>query len=80
MKEILTVTEAKAQLSALLERVLAGEEVVIGRAGKPVARLVPYTTKKARRVPGALRGQIRIAADFDQLPEDLAETFGVNPD
>ncbi len=74
------MTEAKAQLSALLERVLAGEEVVIGRAGKPVARLVPYAAKRARRVPGALRGQIQIAADFDQLPEDLAEAFGVKPD
>jgi len=74
--EIKTITEAKAQLSALVERVLAGEEIVIGRAGRPVARLIPYRVDAAPRQPGMLEGQIKIADDFDELPADLAESFG----
>ena len=71
-----SVTEAKAQLSALLARVQNGEEVVIGRAGKPIASLVPYLADRRRRKPGALRGKIRIAPDFDVLPDDLAVAWG----
>ena len=73
-----TVTEARAQLSALLDRVSRGEEVVIGRAGKPVASLVPYAPKRRPRRPGRLRGKIRIAPDFDELPEDIADAFGMS--
>ena len=67
-----SVTEAKAQLSALLVRVQKGEEVVISRAGKPIASLVPYHASLQPRKPGALRGKVRIAKDFDVLPDDLA--------
>ena len=74
-----TISEAKAQLSALLERVQAGEEVIIAKAGKPVARLLPYTEHRRPRQPGALRGRIRIADDFDDLPDDIARAFGVDP-
>ncbi|MBI5446468.1 MAG: type II toxin-antitoxin system Phd/YefM family antitoxin [Deltaproteobacteria bacterium] len=74
---ITNISEAKAQLSSLIERVLAGHDVVIGKAGKPVARLVPFEWSKEDRRPGALRGKIRIAADFDELPDDLAEAFGM---
>lgn len=74
---ITNISEAKAQLSALIEQVLAGHDVVIGKAGKPVARLIPFERKKEPRQPGALRGQIRIADDFDELPEDLADAFGM---
>lgn len=70
------ISEAKAQLSALIEAVQAGEEVIIGKAGKPVARLVRYQGASAPRRPGALRGRIRIADDFDELPADIAEEFG----
>jgi prevent-host-death family protein len=72
-----SITEAKAQLSALIKRVLRGETIVIGRAGKPVAKLVPYTAAAPTRTPGALRGKIRIAKDFDTLPDDIAEAFGM---
>ena len=75
---ITNISEAKAQLSALIERVLAGREVVIGKAGKPVARLVPFKLDRRARKPGALRGRIVIADDFDDLPGDLAEAFGAN--
>jgi len=71
-----TVTEAKAQLSALLERVLGGEEIVLCRNGKPVARLVPLRPRSVERKPGRLRGRIRIADDFDELPEEFSEAFG----
>ncbi|MBY0507500.1 MAG: type II toxin-antitoxin system prevent-host-death family antitoxin [Bryobacteraceae bacterium] len=71
------ISEAKAQLSALIEAVQTGEEVIIGKAGKPVARLIRYQGAAEPRRPGALKGQIRIADDFDELPPDLAEAFGV---
>ncbi|MBN1947464.1 MAG: type II toxin-antitoxin system Phd/YefM family antitoxin [Bradymonadales bacterium] len=72
-----TITEAKAQLSALIERVQQGEEVIIHKAGKPVAVLIAYGGYSEKRVPGALRGQIEIAPDFDELPPDIAESFGM---
>ena len=74
---ITNISEAKAQLSALIERVLRGEEVIIGKAGKPVARLVKYERHETKRRPGALAGRITIADDFDRLPDDIAEAFGV---
>ena len=73
-----TISEAKAQLSALIERARAGEEVVIGKAGRPVAVLTAYEAQPRVRRPGALRGRIWIAHDFDELPADIAEAFGVS--
>jgi prevent-host-death family protein len=70
------ISEAKAQFSSLVEAVLQGKQVIIGKAGKPVARLVPYGGSSAPRRPGALKGKIKIAADFDALPDDLKESFG----
>jgi prevent-host-death family protein len=75
---ITNISEAKAQLSALVEKVLAGQEVIIGKAGKPVARLVRYKHQQTDRQPGALKGKIKIASDFDELPVDIADAFGVN--
>ena len=74
---ITNISEAKAQLSALIEKVLAGEKVIIGKAGKPVVRLVRYEHCEEPRYPGALKGKIKIADDFDELPEDIAEAFGM---
>ena len=74
---ITNISEAKAQLSALIERVVAGEEIIIGKAGKPVARIVRYEREREPRVPGALRGKIKFARDFDELPEDIAAVFGM---
>ena len=71
------ISEAKAQLSALIEKVLAGQEVIIGKAGKPVAKLVRYESTDRPRKPGALKGKITIADDFDTLPEDIADAFGM---
>lgn len=73
---IVNISQAKAELSSLVARVMAGGEIVIGKAGKPVARLVRYERSEEPRQPGALRGQIKIADDFDELPADLARAFG----
>ena len=71
MTLIANITQAKAQLSSLIERVQQGEEIIIARAGTPVARLVPFERQVVRRIPGALAGRIVIAADLDELPDDL---------
>lgn len=69
--------EAKTKLSQLVERAESGEDVVITRRGTPVVRLVPVvTTNRLAAVHGALRGRIRMAEDFDELPDDIAEAFG----
>jgi prevent-host-death family protein len=74
---ILNIHEAKTHFSELVERVRAGEEIVIARSGKPVARLVPYEAEGAgRRELGAMRGQIWMAEDFDApLPPDVLAGF-----
>lgn len=77
--QITNISEAKAQLSALIERVMAGEDVIIGKAGKPVARLIRYENSRQPRRPGALKGKIFIADDFDELPDDIAAAFGMTP-
>jgi prevent-host-death family protein len=70
------IHEAKTQFSKLVERAAGGEEIVIAKSGKPVARLVPYTLKREPRRPGYLRGKIRIKKNFDQpLPKDLLASF-----
>ena len=69
------IHEAKTHLSRLVERVEAGEEIVIARAGRPVARLVPFRVRSASRTPGAWRGQVRLSPDFDAPDEALLETF-----
>lgn len=71
--------EAKTTLSQLVERAHAGEDVIITRHGEPVARLVAASgTSSLETVRGAWRGQVRMADDFDRLPEDIAEAFGAN--
>jgi prevent-host-death family protein len=75
--QITNISEAKAQLSSLIERVRAGEDIIIGKAGKPVARLVRYENNRQQRKPGALKGKIKIAEDFDELPDDIADAFGM---
>ncbi len=71
------ISQAKAELSALIEAVQKGNEVIIAKAGKPVARLVPFQGLARPRTPGSMRGEIWIAPDFDELPDELAEAFGM---
>lgn len=73
------ITEAKAQLSRLLELVARGEQLIITKAGKPIAVLAPYKGEGLERAPGRYKGQIRISKDFDSLPDDIREAFGDLP-
>jgi prevent-host-death family protein len=71
------VHEAKTHLSRLLERVSQGEEIVIAKAGRPVARLVSVEERPARRTPGSALGRIVVREDFDDpLPEEVLKDFG----
>lgn len=67
--------EAKTHLSRLVDRAAAGEEIVIARAGRPVARLVAYEKSSPDRELGAWRGQVWIAADFDDTDEETLRSF-----
>lgn len=74
--ETINIHRAKTQLSRLIERVNAGEEIVIAKAGRPVARLVPATAPTAPRMPGLMKGRIRVSKDFDApLADDLLDAF-----
>lgn len=69
--------EAKTKLSQLVERAEAGEDIVISRNGKPVARLIPVRgTAALASVRGTWRGRVQISEDFDELPDDVADAFG----
>lgn len=69
--------EAKTTLSQLVERAESGEEIVIARRGKPVARLVAVGAESSLAdVRGAWRNRVRLADDFDDLPDDIADAFG----
>jgi len=74
---ITNISEAKASLSKLVEKVLDGEEVIIGKAGKPVAKLVPFNidTQPRDMTQRIWEGEIWIADDFDTLPEDMLNLF-----
>ena len=76
MTASVNVYEAKTHLSQLLDRAAAGEEIVIARAGRPIARLVALSDASSRRrTPGAWRGQVSIADDFDELPTEMEAAF-----
>lgn len=70
------IHEAKTNLSKLLTRVKEGEEIIIAKAGKPVARLIPVIERPVERLPGSAKGQVRISPDFDaRLPESFLKSF-----
>jgi len=70
------IHEAKTHLSRLLAKVVAGEEVVIAKAGKPIARLVPIANAPRKRVLGTGEGDFTVPDDFnDPLPKDVEESF-----
>lgn len=79
MPKVVNIREAKAQFSGLIANVEAGEEIVITRGGKPVAKIVPIERNSKRRLdrrPGFLKGKIRIGPRFyDPLPEEILKAF-----
>jgi prevent-host-death family protein len=73
---VINIHAAKTQLSRLVDAAAAGEEIIIARAGKPVARLVPFTPQSERRRLGMLAGQLKVPADFDApLPNEELDRF-----
>lgn len=76
MAKTVNVHEAKTHFSKLLTLVSTGEEIIIAKAGKPVARLVPISDKPAQRVLGTDKGKIWMAPDFDApLPPEILDEF-----
>lgn len=76
MASTVNIHEAKTHLSRLLDRASQGEEIIIARAGKPVARLVAVRESPGQRRPGSAKGEVVIAEDFDSpLPEEVLEAF-----
>jgi len=74
--DTINIHDAKTHLSRIVEDVAAGSEVIIAKAGKPMARLVPLGTPRRKIRFGLLKGKIRIAADFDApLPDAILSTF-----
>jgi prevent-host-death family protein len=72
----INIYDAKSALSQLVERAAAGEEIIIAKAGRPMARLAPLRTSRAPNLIGALAGEVEIGADFDEpLPDDIAAAF-----
>ncbi len=72
---LVNIHEAKTHFSRLVERAAAGEEIVIGKAGKPMAKLVPYAATKEPRKLGAWHGKVWMAPDFDETDEELVRLF-----
>lgn len=76
--QITNMHEAKTNLTRLMDRAARGETIIIGKAGKPMAVLTRYCGPvHPRRPGGSWKGKVWMADDFDELPEDIAEAFGV---
>jgi prevent-host-death family protein len=76
MTPSVNIHKAKTHFSKLLTRVQSGEEIVIAKAGRPIAKLIPIQTERKPRQPGTAKGKIWIASDFNTpLPEDILKSF-----
>lgn len=75
MSEIVNMHQAKSSLSRLVEKALAGEEVVIARNGEPLVQLVPVQKKRQPRVPGRLKGRVWMSPDFEFTDKEIEELF-----
>jgi prevent-host-death family protein len=75
MTLIINIHEAKTRLSQLIQQVEEGDEIIISRANKPIARLVAYHEKAQPRRLGEAKGMVEMMPDFDQLPDDFLEHF-----
>jgi prevent-host-death family protein len=75
LSEIVDMHQAKTSLSRLVERALAGEDIVIARNGEPLVKLVPVAKERKPRVPGQGKGKIWIGPDFEFTDEEITELF-----
>lgn len=73
--QVLNIHDTKTHFSKLIERVTAGEEIIISKAGVPVAKLVSYHEDETPRTPGFWKDRVVIAPDFDELSPQLAAAF-----
>jgi prevent-host-death family protein len=72
----INIYEAKTKFSKLIKQAMAGQEIIIAKSGKPVAKLIPFGKPVAERIPGSAKGKIHIGVDFeDPLPKELLEAF-----
>lgn len=77
--QITNISDAKSSLSSLIAQVEKGRKIIIGKAGKPVAMLVPYQADTSpRKLGGSWKGKVKMASDFDDLPPELAQAFHAN--
>ena len=75
-ESLLNLYEAKTSLSKLVDRAAAGEEIIIAKSGRPMAKLVPLAHGHKKRLPGGWQGKVRIAEDFDApLPDEILDAF-----
>ena len=77
MEKVVNIHEAKTHLSRLIERVEAGEEIVLARAGRPVARIVAFKARLLPRTPGLWKGKVWLADDWDspEVNAQVADLF-----
>lgn len=73
--QTVNIHDAKTNLSKLLEKIQKGEDVIIAKAGKPVAKLVPYKEALKPRKPGLWKGKIWVSDDFDKEDEEINKLF-----
>lgn len=73
--QIINIHQAKTNLSRLINDLSQKSEIIIGKAGKPVAKLVPYKSEKKKRKPGALKGKIYVPDNFDDEDEEINKFF-----
>ncbi|MBW1951366.1 MAG: type II toxin-antitoxin system Phd/YefM family antitoxin [Deltaproteobacteria bacterium] len=72
----INIYEAKTRFSKLINKAIAGEEIIIAKSGKPVAKLVPFQKPLMDRMPGSAKGKIVMADNFDEpLPDEILEAF-----
>jgi len=72
-KSLFNIAEAKARFSELVQKAMLGEDVIIAKDHKPVLKLVALEQPKRSRKPGSAKGQVKMAADFDETPEDFED-------
>ena len=77
MESVVTLSDAKARFSEIVEKAINGDEFIVTRMGKPVVRISRFVTSGEQRKLGDLAGQIRISEDFEDWPPDLREALGM---
>jgi prevent-host-death family protein len=72
----INIYEAKTKFSKLIKQAMAGQEIIIAKSGKPVAKLIPFGERATERIPGSAKGKILIGDEFEApLPKELLEAF-----